>query len=73
MYSDSMKEQNNVMRDMLHDMLLNLPEDHINVFRLMYNRDGKHERHVDGVSAKQLDWAFFQVENSLKKLADKKD
>lgn len=55
--------------DQMDEMLSRCTEPQRNLFRLMYNHDGKHTRDVDGVKQAQLDNAFSQIERTLAKNA----
>lgn len=67
-YSETFAKHEKMLRDKLHEMLQTLPDDHRKTFHLMYNHKNIHDRDVDGVRTDQLDWAFYQVENGIKKL-----
>lgn len=55
----------------MKDMLSQCTPEQQEFFGKMYNHEGKHENHVDGVKDSQLDHAFYQIENTLKKNAAK--
>lgn len=55
--------------DVLDKMLLSVTAEQRDVFRRMYNPKGKHDRDVEGIRPMDLDWAFRQVELTLKENA----
>lgn len=65
-YSQTMIQARKQLRDQMAEMLLSLTDAQRDVFRRMYNYDGKHARDVDGVPDDKLDWAFYQIEQTPK-------
>jgi hypothetical protein len=54
------------LRDTMQKMLDRCTDSQRDLFRRMYNHEGKHGRDVDGVLDRQLDNAFGQIERTLK-------
>lgn len=68
MTSKTMNENQANLRLKMKEMLAKLPPANQRIFGLMYNHKNKFENHVDGVKPEQLDWAFSQIEETMRKL-----
>lgn len=66
MHSQTMKEFEVILRAKMQDMLAKCSPEAQDKFHKMYNHSGKHTSDVDGVPFDKLDWAFFQIERTLK-------
>lgn len=64
--SQTFKETEALLRQKMKDMLLQCTPGQRDVFRRMYNHKGTFDDDVDGVTWKQMDWAFKQLEQTLK-------
>ena len=53
------------IRQKLTELLSHCSSSQRETFRRMYNHKGLHENDVDGVTVKQLDWAFYQLEQTI--------
>ena len=65
--SQTMKNYEAVLRDEMHTMLARCTPEQRDLFRRMYNHEGKHSRDVDGVRPESMDNAFSQIERTLAK------
>lgn len=66
-HSETMKQHGASLLDAMHEMLQKCTPEQRDVFRRMYNHKGIHARDVDGVKPEKMDWAFSQIETTLKK------
>lgn len=66
-----MKAVEAAARDALHALVAVCTDGQRDLFRRMYDHQGKHERPVDGIPFERLDNAFCQVELTLAKNADR--
>lgn len=65
MISQTMNDNERNLRNQMNDLLQQCTEAQRDIFRLMYNHEGKHPRDVDGVRPDQIDNAFSQIERTL--------
>ena len=73
MQSDIMKQKYGEIRDWMKTALAGCTEEQRDVFRRMYNHEGKHAHDVDGIPDSKLSWACVQIENTVKKNKARKD
>lgn len=67
MHSETMKERTASLYDTMDEMLKRCTPGQQDVFRRMYNHEGKYSRDVDGVKLDRIDWALSQIEGTLAK------
>jgi hypothetical protein len=65
MNSETMKDYWAGLRDQMATMLTQCTGPQQDLFRRMYNHQGKYSRDVDGVRDEQMDNAFSQIERTL--------
>lgn len=67
--SQAMKDNEAALRGQMKEMLARCTPAEQDVFRRMYDHKGKCEHPVDNIPLDKMDWAFSQIEMTLKKKA----
>lgn len=67
MNSETMNANEAALRAEMKLLLDECSEKERDVFRRMYDPDGKCEHPVDAIPANKMDWAFSQIERTLAK------
>lgn len=66
MRSETLTANDDSLRVEMKRMLALCTEHQQFIFGKMYNHKNEHSNHVDGVKSEQMDWAFQQIERTLK-------
>ena len=67
--SETMKAYERELRQKMKDMLVQVTPEQFEVFRLMYDIKNARQHPVDNIPMGKMDWAFKQIETTIKENA----